>query len=287
MSARRARAELADARAMEEQAYREDLHGREGLYGAGKYIGAGATPSMGLSQFRGGAMHGGDMEEDYRGGLAMVPFRGRRPVAPVVRPPSTAIIPRPSGALALPGGIRTPAQIRGFWNAFFGPGGPAGPGGQLQLTDATTGAPASATKRSSLIKRILAGVGIIAALAGLGLTIAGATGALGGPGDAGYYPDAGDVPGGDAGPSGGPGGDGGAPSDLSRSELAWYLQSGNLPERYYTGATPRRGAGKAKKAKAPASGRRAERAAIVKRVMQERGVSLPEASRIVKQEGLF
>lgn len=46
--------------------------------------------------------------------------------------------------------------------------------------------------------------------------------------------------------------------------------------------------GGAKKARpSKATGRRAERAAIVKKVMAERGVKLGEASRIVKEEGLF
>jgi hypothetical protein len=36
-----------------------------------------------------------------------------------------------------------------------------------------------------------------------------------------------------------------------------------------------------------ASGKRSERGAIVKRIMAERGVSLPQASKIVKEEGLY
>lgn len=53
--ARAARAALADARAMEEQTLRQTMHGGA-FYGAGM-CGGGATPSMGLSQFRGGACH--------------------------------------------------------------------------------------------------------------------------------------------------------------------------------------------------------------------------------------
>lgn len=53
--ARAARAQLADMRAMEEQTQRQQMHGGA-FYGAGM-VGAGATPSMGLSQFRGGASH--------------------------------------------------------------------------------------------------------------------------------------------------------------------------------------------------------------------------------------
>jgi hypothetical protein len=46
---------MADMRAIEEQSYRQQMHGGQ-FYGAGM-VGAGATPSMGLSQFRGGASH--------------------------------------------------------------------------------------------------------------------------------------------------------------------------------------------------------------------------------------
>jgi hypothetical protein len=75
---------------------------------------------------------------------------------------------------------------------------------------------------------------------------------------------------------------------LTDAELDIYIRTGNLPVR-----RGRRGAGVleirhgGKKEKKPMSGRRAERAAIVKKVMRERGVKLGEASRIVKQEGLF
>ena len=51
--ARAARAALADARALEEQNLRQQMHGGA-FYGAGMRVGGGATPSMGLSQFRGG-----------------------------------------------------------------------------------------------------------------------------------------------------------------------------------------------------------------------------------------
>jgi len=148
----------------------------------------------------------------------------------------------------------------------------------------------------------------------MGVSIAGMAGAdpfglneYGTSGDAGYYDDyAGDGAGGDmgdgglgtvdaintdgfAGPSiGGPNGPnaGGVPSDLSPNELAWYLQSGNLPERYaYRQKRSRvRGMGKIGGAKRDG---RTERAAIVRQVMHERGVKLAEASRIVKAEGLY
>ena len=54
--ARQARAALADSRALEEQTFRQQMHGGA-FYGAGMKVGGGATPSMGLSQFRGGMCH--------------------------------------------------------------------------------------------------------------------------------------------------------------------------------------------------------------------------------------
>jgi hypothetical protein len=62
---------------------------------------------------------------------------------------------------------------------------------------------------------------------------------------------------------------------LKRNELAFYLQTGNLPDRY---RQQRVGAGR----------RRANpRAAIVSKVMREQGLSLPAASRYVKEHGLY
>lgn len=48
MAVRQERLRMADMRAIEEQAVRQSMHG------GGRYIGMGATPSMGLSQYRGG-----------------------------------------------------------------------------------------------------------------------------------------------------------------------------------------------------------------------------------------
>jgi hypothetical protein len=79
---------------------------------------------------------------------------------------------------------------------------------------------------------------------------------------------------------------------MTADELEFYLQSGNLPEWAYQGTTAsrRRRVGRGvlqithggKK-----TGARSARAAVVKRVMAERGVSLPQASKIVKEEGLY
>jgi len=76
---------------------------------------------------------------------------------------------------------------------------------------------------------------------------------------------------------------------LSDAEMSVYIRTGNLPVR----RGRQRGSGVleikhgGKREKKPLSGRRKERAEIVKKVMRERGVKLGEASRIVKQEGLF
>lgn len=79
MSARQARLALADSRAMEEQAERTNpinpkrqigsRKGRTALVAEGdEYTGGGATPSMGLSQYRGGAIQGcGEHDEELVG----------------------------------------------------------------------------------------------------------------------------------------------------------------------------------------------------------------------------
>ena len=85
------------------------------------------------------------------------------------------------------------------------------------------------------------------------------------------------------GPSGTPG-SGSIPSGLGPDELAWYLQSGNLPDRYYVGSLSQR---KAKYGKGRAPDGRSNRAAIVRRVMSEKGMSLPQASKYVKEHGLY
>jgi hypothetical protein len=108
-----------------------------------------------------------------------------------------------------------------------------------------------------------------------------------------YAPGSG-TPGG-PGSSGGPGGyggdpmgPGGVPPGLTGNELAWYLQSGNLPDRYFVGNLSQRRAkyGRGKKASSGHDGRSA-RAEIVRNVMREQGLSLPQASKYVKDHGLY
>jgi hypothetical protein len=88
------------------------------------------------------------------------------------------------------------------------------------------------------------------------------------------------VPGGPVYPPGPPKGPGGIPP-LSPREVKFYLQSGNLPDRFYSGPVLTRGSGKA-------SGKRSSpRAAIVREVMQKMGMKLGAASKYVKEKGLY
>ena len=115
--ARAARAQLADMRAIEEQMGRQQMHG-------GQFYGAGATPSMGLSQFRGGASHKSRVcdesssDEDMEGGAfysglvrgignaasaaarGLRGLRGVRGVRPAPPPTSTALVPYNMGQAA-------------------------------------------------------------------------------------------------------------------------------------------------------------------------------------------
>jgi len=89
MSARQARGQLANLRAMAEQAEREEMHG------GGYFHGAGATPSMGLSQFRGG--------RHRVGGAVLRPSGPRIEILP---DHPTAIVPYDPMAAAIRTGTR-------------------------------------------------------------------------------------------------------------------------------------------------------------------------------------
>lgn len=297
------------------------------MHGSGKhFVGAGATPSMGLSQFRGGAKKGkkavhyqSEEEEEYEGGrvsTALIPFRtGTRAIVPA-RVPSGAVVPArtPSGALVPlgPSGrpMARPSMPQSYYANLLRP--------TAASSRAITGAVASRASLASRFRKGLTAQNIANAIAmGVPLGMLGAYLADQGAADedAGYFEDyagedfgpSGGPSGGPMGPSDGPMGDGptgapmgpsgGVPSDMTSDELAWYLQTGNLPERYsIRKSRSKRGKGKltiehegmGRKASAPkkADGRTA-RAAVVKKVMAERGVSLAQASKIVKEEGLY
>lgn len=320
--ARQARSALADSRALEEQNARVSMHG------AGRFIGAGGVPSMGLSQFVGGgydsssedeckmcgcrSMCGGAMcggaaptGTTYRLGLQrggprrytgppqteIVPYVPRAPVGPLTpyRAPPT---PRPTPTTVA---IRTPGTIK--------PYSAAEAASRLSATrSARPPARPSArpSARGSYGARVAALLAAGVPLALIGTMLADAAKASGAsPTDAGYYDDYVDV--GDDGlppaepnaplprpPPTGPNAplpptrpNAPQPSDMAPSEVRFYLQSGNLPDRFYSGPRSRRGG------KQQASGRRAERAAIVKKVMAEKGMKLIEASRYVKANNLY
>jgi hypothetical protein len=80
-----------------------------------------------------------------------------------------------------------------------------------------------------------------------------------------------------------PSGPAGIPSGMSADEIPWYLETGYLPERYFTGSLSQR-------KKVYGSGRtdgRHKRAEIVRKVMREKGLSLPQASKYVKEHNLY
>lgn len=231
MSARQARGQLANLRAMAEQAEREEMHG------GGHFIGAGATPSMGLSQFRGGAvvarpppgtsyntMLGMNRPlVPYRGtsvSTAIVPYRppttGARPLGPYVpRPPtSTVLTTRPSGTIKPYNAAEAQARL----NALK-PTTKAGISARLAAMG-ITGA------------RVAAALALGIPLLGLiGYFASGADGTgSGGPGSS-YYPA--DTPPPPPGGDGGDGGDGGVPGGVpggdgsGGQDLPWwsYLQT--------------------------------------------------------------
>jgi hypothetical protein len=72
--------------------------------------------------------------------------------------------------------------------------------------------------------------------------------------------------------------------------VAAYLRSGNAPARYRVGSSAQRQALAQSEGAITGSGmsggRRSSRAAVVKRVMAQHGLSLPQASRYVKENGI-
>jgi hypothetical protein len=333
---------------------------------------------MGLSQFRGGAkkyesedededdMEGGNIANIIRGAVgsvgrtvgSFVPRLGSLGRSSRVAPTSTALVPL--GSAGRP--IAKPSFDRSWYvNALNNASSRA-----LAVRGAT--ATRGRTLTPAAIAQAIA-MGIPLAMIG-----AYASNQSNQPGqeDGGYYDEyTGQEfgPGGPTDPTGGPsmGGpiddgvaSGGVPSDMNADELAWYLQTGNLPARYSARASrSKRGKGKltithgdemnggrmmsieevlarlpprkglvprlverypydpnavytpeskprppvsekpyiprvyepppkrSLPVRAPPNDRRSDRAEIVRQVMRQRGVSLPQASSIVKNEGLY
>jgi hypothetical protein len=324
--ARAARAQLADMRAMEEQTFRQQMHGGQ-FYGAGM-VGAGATPSMGLSQFRGGGGKCPDCrrkrcvcddsssDEDMEGGAGLSGILGsigdaaaaavrglrnirgvRTPVVP--RPTSNALVPynpgqaaftsnsafrnyalnrifnRPSTALA----TRTPGVMK--------PYSPEEAAARIRAAQA-----AGETNESVAARLARMGITPARVKAALALGIPAIALAIyfaeidGDGGDAGYYDPGTGGPGGPGGPGpggpgpggpGGPGGTGGPRGPRGRRATGEGVATGNLADQYY--AAQMMGAGRPRRTNA--------RAEIVRKVMREQGLSLPAASKYVKENGLY
>lgn len=300
MSIRQQRQELANLRAMEEEHDYDMMHGRGGV------------PSMGTSEIRGGARKSNgrrrkpryyddedEMEGGFIGALAglaarLIPTIARgattaarvgttaargalkgvrgavskaKPKAPP-KPTSTAIVPyNPATAAARTGTAVVPKQ-GGPLSMFKG--GPPGGIGATGATAATTG-----SRLGTIASRLgtAANIAIPVAMAADYLSQKpSSTGAT----DTGYYEDyAGDV--------------GGipemAPSVAGVAEGT--LPSGRLAPAPTIQPTRRRGVLTTDIVGSGRHDKRSARAAVVRRVMREHGMSLPEASRYVKQNGLY
>ena len=314
-------------RALEEEAARVTMRGRGKFTGAGgvpsmglsQYVGGGHDDDSSSDdeecRMCGGMIGGLTAPAGSRyvmpgprgyGGpkpSALVPYRANQPARGPLTRYTPVRQPAPVTSRALT--TRQPGTIKPYSAA------------EARARIAELNKPAARSRMSPAARRAaLATAGAALLATGLGVGLSGPSGAAGAAGDGGgYYDDftgddgGGDVvlddgnvgPGGTGGPGGpivgpsgpiyGPGGMGdgmgdgmggmdGAPADLTQREVQFYLQSGNLPDRFYAGPRTRKGAGRGK-------GRRSERAAIVKRVMAEKGMKMTDASRYVKQNGLY
>lgn len=293
MSARQIRGQLADARAMEEQNMREDMHG--GSYiGGGYFQGAGGVPSMGTSQFRGGAGTSYGAFTGIRSPL--VPYRGtststaivpyRPPV--VTRPPLVTYRPRPAPpptSTVLTN--RTPGTIKPF-----------NPAEQLARLRAMRASVKPTSKTLSIANKlgalgvtaaavaaaIAAGIGInelVKYFEGVGNQMGQEISTGGPPVEPPFEPPVGPpfrpveppfeppfVP------------PGGKPTYYAE-ELPWWSYSQNITARDV------RGSGRRRNAPAKENDGRRARAEIVRNVMAEHGLSLPQASKYVKENGLY
>ena len=338
--ARAARAQMADMRAIEEQMARQQMHG-------GQFYGAGATPSMGLSQFRGGASHKcpecrrkrcvcdeSSSDEDMEGGrtfgsligavgdaasAAVRRLRGVRGVRPAPPPTSTALVPynmgqaafttnsafrnyalnrifnRPSTALA----VRTPGTLK--------PYSPAEAAARIRAAQAAGETNQTVAARLSRMGVTPARVAAALALGIPAIALAIYFSEVDGtdPDDPGYYDPGAGGPDGPDGPGGvvpyGPGGPG-----RGRRATGEGVATGNLADEYF--AAQRLGAGRSGGFKPPShltEAQKAEayrlnaererekrrrtnpRAMLVGKIMREQGLSLPAASKFVKENGLY
>ena len=293
--ARDARRALADSRALEEQSIRSSLHG------GSRFIGAGATPSMGLSQFVGGRCgrncecedcedSSEEDDDEMRGGAApsgatyrlayqrggprrytgptstaIVPYRPNQQVrGPLTRYIPPRALPRITPTLA----VRTPGAIKPYNPAEAAYRTRPGARGTVRGTTRVTPTTRSVAKSTYLTR--------VSQLLALGIPIAAIVGILASEGI--FDPDVaspGEVPldmapGGimegttlppppsdvppieprhgdnwfneDDDGDGIPNGEDDTPyGDLTQQEVQFYLQSGNLPDRFYAGPRSKRG----------------------------------------------
>lgn len=327
--ARAARLALADMRATQKQMNREEMHGGA-FHGAGM-VGAGATPSMGLSQFRGGKrgcgkgckgcemcmdesssdeegeMHGGAWYSAALGALGLGAKASTSAARAAARAAeraasSTALAVRPVASIAPYSATTASRSIAARLAALNTPASRAlavrTPGTVKPYSAAEAAYRLGATAPAKSMAARLAAMGVTPARVAAALAAGVAVGALSdyfsqeaeeNKGDAGYYDDVSEAiptrpgaPG--TGPSVGPMRPDGLPG-MTADEEAFYLQTGNIPYRYLEGTIGRAKKG-GKKMPAANDGRRA-RAAVVKKVMQEKGLSLPKASQYVKENGLY
>jgi hypothetical protein len=307
---------------MEEQSFREEAH--SSLSGGARFIGAGATPSMGLSEFRGGRksskcsvchhkkcrcedsssseeeemeMEGGRRRGRKKGGAVSAPSGSTyRLFAPRVSVPyrgtdiPTAIVPY-SGKRA-PVGELTPyvptPTVRTSTAIVPKSIGTMKPYNAAEAQYRTLPAPTGSKGSRASVLAGLAAAGIALGLTGVALNefissqanAAGQTAVdAGTAAETAYVEDTPPPRPQPGAPRGGP-----APvampmnpSEMSPSDLAWYLQTGNLQDIRYT---------KGLKGKGKSDGRSA-RAAIVRKVMKEKGMSMIEASKHVKANNLY
>jgi len=345
--ARAARAALADARAMEEQNLRQQMHGGA-FYGAGMRVGGSATPSMGLSQFRGGKhcnscgcspCECSSSDEEHQGGgiyssiasavgrfgsttasraaaaaeaarVAAAEERAAAAAAAALSTGRAALTNAPVSTLALrPTGVLAVRPGLGAYDAALDLRGLSGSKGAANSTIASRLAAMGVTP-ARLAAALAAGVGLTsleAYFASAGTQFPGGNYDMfpppgpgsGGPGTGG--PGSGGP--GTGGPgSGGPGtggpgtggpGSGGpgtvdVPAALKpntpKRVVAAYLRSGNAPSRYLVGNQAQKEA-LARSEGALTGGGRSARGQAVKAIMSKHGLSLPEASRYLKQHG--
>lgn len=322
--ARSARRALADSRAIEEESSRVTLHGGSKFIGAGGVPSMGLSQYVGGGRYVGGAMDSesdsSDEECEMCGGAAPAGTTYRLALQrgtprTYAGPSQTAIVPfvpqAPRGPLTrytAPRALKpTPTTLATRVPGTMKPYSAAEAAARIAAIKQTGRAPTvKPSARGAYAQRIaqLLAMGIPLAALGAYLGDAAASGASA---DAGYYDDYVGEP--DADGDGIPDSvdptpngessrpvyeppiiDYGAPTqqqspitDLSAQELKFYLQSGNLPDRFYSGPRTKRGG----KKHSSNQGRRSERAAIVKKVMAEKGMKMIEASKYVKANNLY